>query len=456
MSREIVSAPRLLFTGVSSGCGKTTVVCAVLQALVDRGLRVNSFKCGPDYIDPMFHERIIGVKGSNLDLFFYDENTVRYLLAKDAAGADLSVIEGAMGYYDGRGMKTAEKSTYEVARVTASPAVLVVNCKAMSFSAVAVIRGFLAMMPESGIRGVILNNISGSIYAPLKEAIEEQLGGSVRVFGYLPPMKECAFESRHLGLVTAAEISDIRQKLRLLAGQAEKSIDIDGLVGLASANAPLGFESVPVRRFGTAVRIAVAMDKAFCFYYRDNLELLRRMNAELVPFSPLSSDTLPDCNGLYLGGGYPELYPGQLSGNGRMLRSVKDALARGLPCIAECGGFMYLTQEIDGFPMVGFLPGKCRNTGRLTRFGYVTLTAKRDNMLCKAGEKINAHEFHHYDAELTGDGFRAEKGRGSGWDCAFTGGRLYAGYPHLPFYSNIGFAESFYAACMAYQKEKGM
>ncbi|MDD6047008.1 MAG: cobyrinic acid a,c-diamide synthase, partial [bacterium] len=227
MKLVTAQVPRILFAGVSSGCGKTTVTCAVLQALVNRGLRLHSFKCGPDYIDPMFHERAIGAKGSNLDLFFYDDNTVRCLLAENALGTDVSILEGVMGYYDGRGVKTMEKSTYEIAKETDTPAVLIVNGKGMSFSVTAVIRGFLSMVADSCIRGVILNNVSAPTYALLKEAILEQFGGMVKPLGFLPPMKDCAFESRHLGLVTAGEIADVREKLQRLAAQAEQSIDLD-------------------------------------------------------------------------------------------------------------------------------------------------------------------------------------------------------------------------------------
>lgn len=455
-NKIIKMLPRVLFAGVSSGCGKTTVACAVLQAFVNRGLRVHSFKCGPDYIDPMFHERIIGTKGSNLDLFFYGENTVRRLMAKDADTTDIAVIEGVMGYYDGVGIKTMEKSSYEVAKAVSAPAVLVINCKGMAFSVTAVLRGFLSTVKESGIRGVILNNITKSTYGLLKEAIEEQFGGQLKVLGYMPNMKDCMFESRHLGLITVAEIEDIKAKLNKLADQAEQSVDLDGILALAKETVPVEYEEEGMRGHSVNVspRIAVAMDKAFCFYYRDNLDILRELGAKLVFFSPMEDEALPDCDGLYLGGGYPELHLEALAGNEGMRASIKTALAGGLPCIAECGGFMYLTEGIEGRPMVGFLPGACENQGRLIRFGYVTLTAQKDNMLCKAGEAIRAHEFHHYDAEFTGKDFTAVKSSGKSWDCVFANDTLYAGYPHLPFYSNPEFAKNFYQACCHYKKNR--
>lgn len=456
MAENRVRMPRVLFAGVSSGCGKTTVTCAVLQAFVNRGLKVHSYKCGPDYIDPMFHERIIGTRGSNLDLFFYSANTVRQLMAKDGDHTDIGVIEGVMGYYDGVGIKTMEKSSYEVAKTIGAPAVLVINCKGMAFSVTAVIRGFLATAEDSCIRGVILNNITESTYGLLKEAIEEQFGERIKVLGYMPNMKDCMFESRHLGLITAAEIEDIKAKLNRLAAQAKQSVDLDGILALARESAPLEYDDVtlPCADKEDGPRIAVAMDKAFCFYYRDNLDMLRELGAKLIPFSPIEDEALPECDGLYLGGGYPELYLDQLTRNESMRASIKAALKDGLPCIAECGGFMYLTQAIENRRMVGFLPGTCENQGKLIRFGYVTLTAGRDNMLCKAGETIRAHEFHHYDAEFTGEDFTAVKSSGKSWNCIFANDSLYAGYPHLPFYSNPEFAGNFYQACLKHKKNQ--
>lgn len=440
--------PRVMLAGVSSGCGKTTVTCAVLQALVNRGYRVGAFKCGPDYIDPMFHSRIIGAKSGNLDLHFFRENTLRYLLSKNAADRDVSVMEGVMGYYDGIGM-TQRASSWEVAQVTDSPVVLVVNAKGASLSVLAAIQGFLAFHPDNHIRGVILNQCSAVTYGALAREIEKRLG--IRAYGYLPRLADCTLESRHLGLVTAAEVEHLREKLQIMAKQAEASIDLEGLLKLANGAPPVSCNPVTIAR-QEGVRIAVAKDKAFCFYYEDNLEAMKQMGAELIAFSPLYDEALPEnIHGVYLGGGYPELYAAQLSQNRTMRESVCAALGRGLPCIAECGGFMYLTQDIGGYPMAGFLPGSCFDNGKLTRFGYVTLRAKEDNMLCKAGEEIPGHEFHHWDCTHPGSGFTAEKPTGKGWDCAVVTDRLYAGFPHFHFYANLDFLQNFYRICV---KEK--
>ncbi len=444
--------PRIVLAGTNSGCGKTTVACAILQALVNRELNVGAFKCGPDYIDPMFHSRIIGAECTNLDLFFFDENTLKYLLAKNGAGRDISVIEGVMGFYDGMGLTTTAASTYEVSLFTESPTVLVVAAKGASLSVMAVIQGFLDFCPNNLIKGVILNQCTASTYSVLAKEIEARFAGRVQLLGFLPTMRECSLESRHLGLITAAEVQGLHEKLNMLASQAERTIDIDGLLALAASAAPVYCEEVNLPKQRETVRIAVARDNAFCFYYEDSLDALREMGVELVPFSPLSNSELPqDIQGMYVGVGYPELYALRLSENAPMRASVKAALERGVPCIAECGGFMYLTESIASYPMVGFIPGKSFDTGKLTRFGYISLKAGHDTLLCTAGGEIRGHEFHHWDSENTGGSFTAVKASGKSWKCVHATETLYAGYPHFHFYSNPDFAVSFYNACL---KEK--
>lgn len=438
--------PRVVLAGTSSGCGKTTVTCAILQALVNRGLRVGAFKCGPDYIDPMFHSRIIGAKSANLDLHFFSENTLRYLLARNAPDRDISIIEGVMGYYDGIGLTTSRASSWELARTIDAPTVLIVNAKGASLSILAVIQGFLSFCPDHHIQGVLLNGSSKSAYPPLAQEIQKRL--HLRTLGYLPQMEECALESRHLGLVTAAEVEDLQEKTQALARQAEKTVDIQGILELAHGAGGIAYDPVTFPRM-EPVRIAVAKDNAFCFYYEDNLTALEEMGAELIPFSPLQDCALPPAiHGLYLGGGYPELYAQSLSQNTSMGKSIFQALQKGVPCIAECGGFMYLTQEIGGYPMVGFLPGTCFDTGKLTRFGYITLRAKEDNLLCPQGCEIPAHEFHHWDCTQPGNSFVAEKPSGKQWGCAVATDRLYAGFPHFHFYANPNFAKNFYQSCI--------
>ncbi len=444
--------PRVLLAGSNSGCGKTTISCAILQALLDQKKNVGAFKCGPDYIDPMFHREVIGAPSSNLDPFFFSENTLRWLLAKNGAAREINIIEGVMGYYDGLALTGTRASSYEVACWSRSPVVLLLPARGASLSLLATLQGFLQFCPESRICGAILNQCSAGTYAALAKEIEARFGGRVLPLGFMPTLPDCRLESRHLGLVTAAEVKDLKEKLHRLARQAAESIDLAGLTALAESAPPLECRPVELPRFAESVRIAVARDRAFCFYYEDSLAALAEMGAELIPFSPLHDAAPPaEIHGLYLGGGYPELYAKELSENRGMRQTLKKLLDEGLPCIAECGGFMYLGKSIGGQPMLGFLPGESFDTGKLSRFGYVRLRAKADNMLCRAGEEIAGHEFHHWDSSESGDGFRAEKASGKSWECVFAGPTLYAGYPHFHFYANPAFAVKFYETCL---KEK--
>jgi cobyrinic acid a,c-diamide synthase len=449
-----MNMPRIMFAGVQSGSGKTTVSCAVMQALVNQGLTLHAFKCGPDYIDPLFHQEAIGTKGSNLDLFFYGEDTLLSLLARHGQQADLSILEGVMGYYDGLSFNSDAFSSHQIARLTQTPAILVVNAKGMAYSLIALLKGFVDAIPDSGIQGIILNQITSGTYAHLKNAIHEHFGEGLQVLGYLPAMPNAVFSSRHLGLVTPDAMDDIQQKLQALALQAEATIDLRGIIQLAHTAPKISDENEIALPSMPPVRIAIAQDAAFCFYYQDNLDLLQALGAQLIPFSPLADGQLPDCDALYIGGGYPELYLEALSTNHTMLHSIRITLQKGMPCIAECGGFMYLTQTIDDVPVVGFLPGACSNTGKLARFGYATLTANKDNLLCRQGQEIPAHEFHYYDCTDSGDGFMAEKQSGKSWSCAHSTNRLYAGFPHLPLYARPEYAINFYQQALQHQQEK--
>ena len=427
---------RILIAGTSSGCGKTTVTCALLRALKNRGLAVQSFKCGPDYIDPMFHREVIGVPARNLDPFFSAPDQLRRQLG--GAWDKLSVLEGVMGYYDGIGPEGA-CSTYEVARSTSTPVILVVNVRGMYTSAGAILRGFRDFRPHSGVEGVIFNNASAMLYGDLKE-IAAQAG--LRPLGYLPRTEEATIGSRHLGLVTAGEIADLQQRLDKLGLLAENCLDLDGILSLAGSRAPLP-RPEPVRPVVQGVRVAVARDRAFCFLYEENLRLLEGLGCRLVYFSPLAGERLPDhIGGLYLPGGYPELYLEELSQNGTGAE-IRRAIEGGMPTVAECGGFLYLHDTLDGAYMAGVIHAPAFRTEKLQRFGYVTLTAGRDNLLCRAGESIRAHEFHYYDSADNGADFTASKPSGRSGPCVHAGRTLYAGFPHLFFPSNPAFAENF-------------
>ena len=450
-----LSIPRVMIAAAASGSGKTTLTCAVLQALVNRGLSPMAFKCGPDYIDPMFHSRIIGAPSRNLDLFFTGEPLARALFCRSAHSASVALLEGVMGYYDGLG-DGWQASSYHLAAATGTPVVVAAECKGQSLTLAALLAGLRDFCPDSGIRGVILNRCSPGRYPAMKALVERETG--LAVLGYLPPMADCSFESRHLGLVTAAEVADLREKMQRLARQAEETVDLDGLLALARTAPPLEpGELPPVEPVEGRPVIAVARDKAFCFYYQDNLELLERLGARLVPFSPLEDRALPPgCQGLLLGGGYPELYAARLAENTPMKEAIRRAGEAGMPIVAECGGFMYLHREMVGadggtYPMVGLVEGKTFPTSRLVRFGYGEFEAREDALLCRKGETIRGHEFHYWDTDAPGQTLLGRKpGKTVSWTCVQGGKSLFAGYPHLFYYSNPAFARRFVAACGAF------
>lgn len=445
--------PRFMLAAPASGSGKTTLTCAVLKALMNKGLKTSAFKSGPDYIDPMFHSRVIGTKSRNMDLFMLPEETAKYLLAKNGKDCDIAVLEGAMGFFDGMGT-TLKGSAYDLARLTKTPVILVVNAKGAALSIAAMIEGFKNFRKDVNVAGAVLNNVTAMSYLFYKEAIEKETG--IPLLGYMPHMENCNFESRHLGLVTAGEITGLQEIINTLAAQAEKSIDFDRLFEIAAAAPALTYTDLQQEKIA-GVKIAVAYDKAFCFYYQDALELLESLGAELVYFSPMEDKKLPECDGLYLGGGYPELYAKVLQDNLSMRASIKNAVDSGLPCIAECGGFMYLMKAFRDksgqvYDWAGVVDGETYMTQKLNRFGYVVLTAKRDNLLCKKGGQINGHEFHYSDSTNNGDTFAVAKASGTkAWEAVYTTLNLYAGYPHIHLWGNTEFAVNFVKACRAYR-----
>ena len=444
-------APRLVIGGTGSGCGKTTITCALLQAFVEQGLDTAAFKCGPDYIDPMFHSKIIGARSRNLDAFLCGREQVPALLGHNA-GRDISVIEGVMGYYDGLAGTSSENSTADIARLTQSPTVLVVSAKGMSLTIAALLRGFLNF-EQNTIRGVILNGISSMMTDYYANIIEQNTG--LPVFGAMPTDPSCAVESRHLGLVTAAEIKNLKQKMQTLAQHARDGLQLKELLALASTAPELDEQLPQVPACGTGLRIGIARDEAFCFDYADSLEVLTRMGAQLVPFSPLHDAHLPErLDGLYLCGGYPELYAQQLGANRSMLMDIHTAITNDVPTIAECGGFLLLHRTLTGVPMANICGGTAEMGKRLKQFGYITLTANKDSLLCRKGETLTAHEFHYAQSTEQGADFSANKPlRDRGWRCIHASDTLHAGYPHLHFAGNLSAAQRFLQACQTYHQE---
>lgn len=464
------SMPRILLAAQGSGSGKTTMTCALVGALKRKGKKPACLKCGPDYIDPMFHRKVLGVSSGNLDTFFTDEETTRYLLARKAEGADITVLEGVMGYYDGLGGVSDRASSYEIARVTRTPVILVVDGKGASVSLAAQIKGMLSFREDGRICGILLNRVREGYYGRLKELLEKECG--LPVLGFLPPLPELELPSRHLGLVMPEELERFEAWADAAAGAALAHVDIEKICRIAADAEWLSAKEPALPRLPRQVRLAVARDEAFSFYYEENLELLERMGAQLVFFSPLHDACLPqDVDGLLLGGGYPENYAEDLAEAVGMRRSIRQACEGGMPCLAECGGFLYLQKEMRGekgeetsalpmtVPMAGVLSGSGYPAGKLCRFGYIEARSRYGGVFGDAGGVLRGHEFHHWDCTENGAGFLASKpvpGKGmakgnKAYPCMVYTGTMAAGFPHFYYYSNPGMIRSFLDACLSFR-----
>lgn len=450
------SMPRLLFAAPKSNSGKTMIVCGMIEVFKRKGLKVNSFKCGPDYIDPMFHRRVLGIESGNLDTFFTDNDTTKYLLERKAKNADITLIEGVMGYYDGLGGQSEKASTYEVAKVTDTPVILIVDCKGASVSLAAVIKGIVDYRDDNNIKGVILNRVSPMYYDRLKEVIEREAG--VEILGYVPELENLKLPSRHLGLVSPDEITVFSQWVKKAADSIEKIVDTERLYNIAKGAEYCRGREPEIPVLNNNVRIAVARDEAFSFYYSENMELINKMGGELVYFSPLNDEKLPEnIDGIILGGGYPELYAKELGKNESMRKAIHDVCKKGIPVIAECGGFMYLQQELEGSDesickMAGVLSGKAYKTNKLCRFGYIELENNNCGILGDKGQCIKGHEFHYWDCSENGSDFTAKKPLGSKkYQCMIHTDTMAVGYPHLYYYSNIDMIFNFMECCLGFQ-----
>ncbi|MDD3204777.1 MAG: cobyrinate a,c-diamide synthase [Lachnospiraceae bacterium] len=454
--------PRVMIAAPSSGSGKTTITCGLLQILVNRKCNPISFKCGPDYIDPMFHRSVIGVPTGNIDAFFMNKENMRYLFAEmcnQQQRATIAVVEGVMGYYDGQCADSTKASSYEVARDLEMPVILVVNGSGASLSIAATIKGFAQFRTPSQIKGIILNQVSQKTYLGIKQCVERETG--VEVLGYLPKQEGMVWQSRHLGLVLPDEVKDLQKELQQLSASMEQTIDVDRILAIAEAAEEFTYEApkteIAKEKEKVNIRIAIAMDAAFCFYYQESLQLLKSLGAELVPFSPLFDKELPErIQGIILGGGYPELYAKKLAQNETMKCAVFQALSKRLPCIAECGGFLYLQQTLTDvqeqtFPMVGFLDGHARKAIKRRHFGYITVSMKEVSILGKAGTQIPAHEFHYWESDSEGEAALAVKPDGKRtWACIRQKENVVAGFPHFYLPGAVSVAQAFIEACRAY------
>ena len=455
---------RIMIAAPSSSSGKTTVTCALLQALADRGLDLVAFKCGPDYIDPLFHQKVLGVESRNLDTYFAGQEGIRRIMS--SYGGRYAVIEGVMGIYDGRSPDSIEGSCYEIAKASGTPIILVVDASSTSRTVISVIKGILLDDTSHLIKGVILNKISPSFYERLGPVLDKELREfrcDVRLLGCFPRSEDIAVKSRHLGLLLPGEVDDIKRRISEAASILEEGTGVDEIIAIMEdapfargTSAIQGSQKKPClgSKGKHALTLSVAFDDAFCFYYRDNLDMFKERGVEINFFSPLTDERLPDrCDALLLGGGYPENHLKELSGNKSMLLSIKEAIDRGIPSLAECGGFMYLHREISDMQgkslgMVGAVDAKCRYMGRLVRFGYMQIEKETEHSpqdelsRCLVGMK--GHEFHYYDSSRSGDSFLACKPlKGASWECMVTGNNAFWGFPHFYYRSAPGFIDAF-------------
>lgn len=449
---------RIMIAGTNSGCGKTTVTTALLSILKEMDIPggVSAFKCGPDYIDPMFHRKVLGLPSHNLDPFFSTPEQMRDQLGLPSG---ISVIEGVMGYYDGIGTE-GRCSSWTVASATRTPVILVINGRGMYTSAAAVLEGFMNHRPDSMIKGVIFNNVNEMVYKGLAEIAR---AAGAEPLGFLPHDPDITIGSRHLGLITADEIPDLDQRIIHLRETASHTLDVEGILNIAGTATGCVRQDLPFPRdlrekkgaFSKPV-IAVARDEAFSFIYSETIEAFEDHGGEIVYFSPVHDKGIPEAaSAVYLPGGYPELYLKELSGNQSMLRSVREKAVSGMPVIAECGGFLYLHESVDGVPLAGIVAGEAVKTDRLQNFGYITLTAGEDSLLLEKGNSLPAHEFHYYRSTSNGDSFVARKAsNGRTYTCVHGSATVYAGFPHLYLSSAPEAVERFISMAREYGNSK--
>ncbi len=455
-----------MITAASSGSGKTMITCGILELFKRKGLNPLACKCGPDYIDGLFHKQVLELEGMNLDSYFEAPEELRDKYSRLSKG-HLPVVEGVMGYFDGLGGSTTRASSWEVAHILDLPAVLVVDARGASVSLAALIKGFLEFERSMGsqIKAVIFNRMSPMLYPRIRELVERETG--IRAAGFVPELDFLKVGSRHLGLVLPEEIAGLREQMNRLGKCLEETIDWEFLAELGAEKEERdALEEENTEASCTAAfsfRLGIAMDEAFCFYYQDNLRLLERLGGELVYFSPIHDRSLPEqLDGLILGGGYPELYCEALSLNESMREAVKKAAEGGLPVLGECGGYLYLLEELEAedgriWPMTGVLKGKGYKKGKNSRFGYIGVEAEKDSLYLNPGEQIRGHEFHYWDCEVLEEEWvmRAKKPVGNrSWPCMRIKNQVMAGFPHLFYPSCPAFAVRFAKACVRYKRKR--
>ncbi len=430
-----------------SGGGKTTFTLGLMNLLKKYGFDVQGYKIGPDYIDTAFHKEITGKGSRNLDIHLMGKDGVKYNYSKGSG--NLGIIEGVMGLYDGIG-KTSEASTYDVSfALNNMPIILVLSPKGVSLTICAEINGLIDFK-NAEIKGIVLNNVSEKYYNILKCMIEENC--NVKVIGYIPKDERITLKSRHLGLVQSSEIDNLHEKINVISNIIEKNIDVEYILSIMKEfkYSDNNFKNKintfinEVRKNKPHIRIGIAYDKSLCFYYENNIELLKSIG-DVIFFSPLSDKKIPDnIDFLYIGGGYPEVFKKKLQGNKSMRESIKNALDNGMRCYAECGGLMYLTKAIDGVEMAGFFQGESFMTKELKNFGYCNVKISIDK---NKDILINAHEFHKSYVELNEKTVyevtkNAYDGSNITWKCGYVKNNTLGGYAHINFLGNIEFLKT--------------
>ncbi|KOO46542.1 cobyrinate a,c-diamide synthase [Priestia koreensis] len=399
---------RIVIAGTGSGVGKTTLTIGLMSAFKQKGYEVQGFKCGPDYIDPTYHSAVTGRKARNLDTWMLPHEVVKEIVGRGSVGADLSIIEGVMGFYDGKNPLTDEGTTAEISVITETPVILVVNGASMARSAAAIVKGFQMFSDQPTIIGVIVNQVgSQGHYELIKAAVEQEC--NLPVFGYLQKNAVPSIPERHLGLVPSIERGDLDSFFEQLGKAVSETVELDEIYARSIAPSLSSTQPLFINKGENRVRIAVARDAAFNFYYEENLELLEAYGADLVYFSPLKGEKLPPgVDGLYIGGGFPEEFARELSQQTEVKQSIKEAIEDGLPTLAECGGFMYLTDAIvtregTSYEMLGLINGKVKMQDRLAALGYREIRGGEGNYLLMDGDVARGHEFHYSTFEAVNE-----------------------------------------------------
>lgn len=436
--------PRIVISGTHSGVGKTTVATGLMAALAGRGLRVASAKVGPDFIDPGYHSLATGRSGRSLDAWLSGDELLGPLAAEAGQGADLLVIEGVMGLFDGSGQPGCDGSTAAVARALDAPVVLVVDASALSGSVAAMVHGYRDLDRQVRFAGVVLNRVGSEGHDVLLREALAPLG--VPVLGTLLHDDALAWRERHLGLVPVAERpGEVRSAIDRIAGVIAAGCDLDGLTAAARAAPPQKVASLPAARTVGRARVALAAGPAFTFTYPENLALLEQAGAELLPFDPLVDRSLPEhCDALYAGGGFPEAYAGALGDNRPLVASVRESLERGMATWAECGGLLWLCRSLDGVEMIGAIEAEARMTESLT-IGYRTAVTQVSTPLGAVGTTLRGHEFHRSAVEPSGEALQLTSRFGTG-TAGFASPRLFASYLHQHLAAAPAVAERFVAA----------